>query len=78
MNLRSIILGLKQTYLSNKKTPLGRWKIHNDRETKLKIKYATEDNCGISYLKSKNITLQNIELNDNEYMYMMGYESVHK
>lgn len=33
---------------------------------------------GISYLKSKNITLQNIELNDNEYMYMMGFESVHK
>jgi hypothetical protein len=30
------------------KVPLGRWNIHNYRETTLKIKYANEDNCGIS------------------------------
>jgi len=78
MNFISIIRSLKNTSLPQVKTPLGRWKIHNDKETKLKIKYATEDNCGLSYIKSKNITMQNIELNDNEYMYMMGFESVHK
>jgi len=36
------------------KTPLGRWNIHNYKETTLKIDYANEDNCGIS--SNKNIT----------------------
>ena len=35
------------------KTPLGRWNIHNYKETTLKIDYANEDNCGIS--SNKNI-----------------------
>ena len=39
------------------KTPLGRWNIHNYKETTLKIDYANEDNCGIS--SNKNITQQN-------------------
>ena len=25
---------------------LGRWNIHNQSQTKLKIRYANEDNCG--------------------------------
>ena len=40
------------------KTPLGlgRWNIHNYKETTLKIDYANEDNCGIS--SNKNIVQQ--------------------
>ena len=38
------------------KTPLGRWNIHNYKETTLKIDYANEDNCGIS--SNKNIAHQ--------------------
>jgi hypothetical protein len=77
MNYRSytsIISVFKGTHV---KTPLGRWNIHNYRETMLKLKYATEDNCGISY---KNITQihQKKELDDKEYIYMMGYESTHE
>lgn len=58
------------------KTLLGRWNIHNYRETMIKVKYATEDNCGISYIKK---TPEPNDNNDNnEYIYMMGYESTHK
>lgn len=63
-------------YLSYVKTPLGRWTIHNHSQTILKIKYANEDNCGLSYYNNKKIT-QLDENNDLEYMYMMGYESFH-
>jgi hypothetical protein len=81
MKFRTIIDILKRSSLSQVKTPLGRWNNHNYRETALKIKYANEDNCGISCSNYKNITQiqQNDELNDdNEYIYMMGYESVHE
>lgn len=79
MNLRSIIQLYKGIQL---KTPLGRWNIHNHRQSMLKAKYATEDNCGISYFNYKNITQiqKNYELDDdddNKYIYMMGYESSH-
>ena len=75
MNFRSIIGIFKGKSLSHVKTPLGRWNIHNHRETMLKIKYATEDNCGISYHNCQNITQiqENNELDDdNKYIYMMG------
>ena len=49
-------------------TPLGRWNVHNPQETSLKIKYANEDNCGVSCLSKDPY--------DKKYMYMMGYESV--
>lgn len=75
MNLKSIIQLFKHTSLPHVKTPLGRWNIHNYNETTLKIKYATEDNCGISNYNYKNE--QNVELNDSQYIYIMGYESVH-
>jgi hypothetical protein len=55
MNFKSISEIFKRASGSNIKTPLGRWNIHNYRETTLKIKYATEDNCGISYSNYKNI-----------------------
>jgi len=81
MNFRSIIGIFIGTSLSHTKPPLGRWNIHNYRETMLKIKYATEDNCGISYHNYKNITqIQQHNASDNDdnkYIYMMGYESVH-
>lgn len=77
MNFRSIIGFLKGTSLLPAKMPLGRWNIHNYRETTLKIKYATEDNCGFSYYDSKNVT-QIQETDEIEYIYMMGFESVHK
>ena len=81
MNFTSIIRVFNGIYLSHVKLPLGRWNIHSYRETMLKIKYATEDNCGVSYNNCKNITQiqKNNESDyDNEYIYMMGYESVHK
>ena len=79
MNFRSIIGIFKGKSLSHVKTPLGRWNIHNHRETMLKIKYANEDNCGISGNNSKNTTKiqKNKVVDDNPYIYMMGYESVH-
>jgi hypothetical protein len=80
MNFISIIGLFKGAILSHGKTHLGRWNIHSHRETVLKIKYATEDNCGFSYHNYKNIT-QTQKNNDldynNEYIYMMGYESIH-
>jgi hypothetical protein len=61
------------------KVPLGRWNIHNHKETTLKIKYANEDNCGISGNNYKNMTQiqKNIDYDDNQYIYRMGYESLH-
>ena len=70
----------KQTSVKQIKAPLGRWNIHNHRETTLKIKYANEDNCGISGNNYKNTTQiqeKNIDFDDNQYFYSMGYESVH-
>lgn len=61
------------------KVLLGRWKIHNYKETSLKIKYANEDNCAFTYYSYKNIKKihQNKNLiDDDKYIYMMGYESV--
>jgi hypothetical protein len=75
MNSIRIVDIFKRIYLSNIRPPLGRWNIHNYKQTTLKIKYANEDNCGIS----GNIYKKQIKnVDDNKYMYMMGYESVHK
>ena len=78
MKYNKIIRIVKTLFLPHVKTPLGRWNIHNNKETILKIKYATEDNCYISYNKYKNhIQFQNNnEFDNNEYIYMMGFESV--
>lgn len=46
MSARHFIHVLKSAYRGPTKTPLGRWNIHNHTQTKLKIKYANEDNCG--------------------------------
>jgi len=81
MNFKIISDIFKRISVSHAKTPLGRWNIHNYKKTTLKIKYATEDNCGVSSHNYKNITQiqQNNELyDDNKYIYMMGYESLHE
>jgi hypothetical protein len=79
MNVRSIIGILKNSSFPHVKTPLGRWNIHNYKETTLKIKYANEDNCGVCCNNSKTIieVPKNNELDDDEFIYIMGYESVH-
>jgi len=72
-----IIKILKHVFSPHIKTPLGRWNIHNHVETTLIIKYANEDNCGISCHSSKNM-IQQTDVSDNEeYVYFMGYESTH-
>lgn len=74
-----IIKIFKHVFSPHIKTPLGRWNIHNHVETALKIKYANEDNCGVSFHSHKN-TKQSKQLNesaDDEYIYAMGYESTH-
>jgi hypothetical protein len=80
MNIKSITEIFKHISSSHVKTRLGRWNNHNHEETIIKIKYATEDNCGFSYHNYKNTTKiqQNNQLEDDKnYIYVMGYESVH-
>ena len=74
----SLITAHKVGVLNEKrcKTPLGRWNIHNHVETALKIKYANEDNCGVSCHNSANTT-QHDEFDHDDQMYMMGFESTH-
>jgi hypothetical protein len=89
MNAKHFIDVLKLVYRVEVKPVLGRWYIHNNTQTKLKIKYANEDNCGISsYYYENNENILQIKQNnefiqekdkDKEleevYVYMMGLES---
>ena len=80
MNALRILNIVERMYSPYVKNNLGRWNIHNDSQTILKIKYANEDNCGLSST-NENIKRvhQNNELDDDkEYIYMMGYEPTHK
>ena len=80
MNAKRISDIFKRLYLTNATPSLGRWNNHNYTQTTLKIKYANEDNCGVSGNLYKNTTIliqKNNEMNDNELIYDMGYESVH-
>ena len=75
-----IIQIFKRLTLPHVNPPLGRWNIQNYRETVLKVKYANEDNCGVSCHNFQNTTQKqsnNESDKDDEYLYMMGYESVH-
>ena len=56
MNATRILDIFKRASLTHVKAPLGRWNIHNHKETTLKIKYANEDNCGISGNNYTNTT----------------------
>ena len=72
MNAKRILDIFKRMYFTPVNQPLGRWNINNNyKQTMLKIKYANEDNCGISGNKYKN------ETDEDQYIYMMGYESTH-
>lgn len=79
MNATRILDIFRRATSSHIKAPLGRWNIHNNKETTLKIKYANEDNCGISGNNYKNTRQiqQKYDFDDNDYIYIMGYESVH-
>jgi hypothetical protein len=79
MNAKRIIDLFRRACLDHVKPPLGRWNIHNYSQTSLKIKYANEDNCGISSYYNKQINNQSEEINqdtDYLYVYMMGCETV--
>ena len=79
MNPIRILNWFKRVSFTQVNVPLGRWKIHNNRHTGLKIKYANEDNCGISGINYKKNTAQiqtNKGLVDDPYIYIMGYESL--
>jgi hypothetical protein len=79
MTIKSIISIIKNISIPHVKPQLGRWNFHNYKETTLKIKYANEDNCGIcDNIHEKIIeSPKNNKIDDNEYIYFMGYESVH-
>jgi hypothetical protein len=79
MNATRILDLFKRMYFKQNNLSLGRWNIHNYSQTTLKIKYANEDNCGISGNNYKStIEIQkNNELDDKQYIYIMGYESTH-
>jgi hypothetical protein len=51
-----IIQVLRRAYSPHEKLALGRWNIENCSE--LKIKYANEDNCGISCSNNAAINIQ--------------------
>jgi hypothetical protein len=88
MNARRIIDLFRRACLEHVKPPLGRWNIHNYSQTSLKIKYANEDNCGISsYYNKKQFNNQSEYTNKDKdtaqdkdidylYVYMMGCETV--
>lgn len=72
---------LKRVSFTQVNVPLGRWKNHNHIQTDLKIKYANEDNCGISAINYKNTNTTQKQTNklgseDEQYIYIMGYESI--
>jgi hypothetical protein len=82
MNAIRILDIFKRIYFTHVNQPLGRWSNHNYKQTLLKIKYANEDNCGISGISGNNYNnykntrqIQKNEFDDNEYIYIMGYES---
>lgn len=77
MNARHILDTFKQLCFKPDNKQLGRWHNHTYNQTVLKIKYANEDNCGISGNNYIQIQPNNL-LDDCEYIYIMGYETAHK
>jgi hypothetical protein len=72
MNAPRILDILKRTTWTHVKPSLGRWNIHNQGQTSLKVKFANEDNCGMSGRREKKD-----DTDDNQLIYSMGFESVH-
>ena len=61
-------VGVFKRILKTADAPLGRWNNHNCTQMALKIKYANEDNCGMSGNQRQKI-------HEDQLMYMMGYET---
>ncbi len=80
MNTMLVLNVFKRIYSPHVNLPLGRWTFHNYKQTTLKIKYANEDHCGVCHDDkiTKKIDKDNELDNDENYIYMMGYESVPK
>jgi hypothetical protein len=78
MNATRILDLFKRMYFKKINQPLGRWNIHNYKQTTLKIKYANEDNCGVSGNNFKNTAQpqKNNQVDDYQLIYSMGYESL--
>ena len=77
MSVRNSISILKKIYLPHVTPLLGRWNMHNSEETTLKIKYANEGNCGVCDSISLEAPKKKM-MDEDEYIFLMGYESVHK
>jgi hypothetical protein len=74
MNITRLMKNFQQLCFPTPKILLGRWNIDNYKKTILKINYANEDNslCNHELVQKDNL------FDDTLYIYMMGYESVHK
>ena len=48
MSMSTRILTLYKRATEQIRPTLGRWTNHTEKETSLKIKFANEDNCGVS------------------------------
>jgi hypothetical protein len=79
MSVRNSVSILKKIFIPQVTPMLGRWNRNNYKETALKIKYANEDNCGVCCGSENTVEApQNNNIDETEYIYLMGYESVHK
>ena len=82
MNIRHIITVLKDCCKRKIKTPLGRWNLENNKQTKLKINYANEDHCGScsEYMAIKQqlhtVKYQQEKKEEELYKYMIGVEAI--
>jgi hypothetical protein len=77
MSLRNSIGIYKKIFLPHVTPLLGRWKLNNSEETTLKIKYANEDHCGVCSSISVEAPPKK-KVDETEYIYFMGFESVHE
>lgn len=76
MSIKGITRMFKGESLTQLKPILGRWNTNNLRESMIKNKHATEDNCFMScnnYQDTIKIHCNTQE--DHKYIFMMGYES---
>mgnify|MGYP000933106359 FL=1 len=82
MSIRHIITVLKDCCKRKIKTPLGRWNIENNKQTKLKINYANEDHCGscAEYVVLKrelhSVKEKQQQKEEELYMYMIGTDEL--
>ena len=79
MSIRNSVGILKKIFHPDVTPLLGRWNRNNYKETSLKIKYANEDHCGVCSNSENTMEApNNNKADETEYIYLMGYESVHE